>query len=108
MINPGANPKEMTSANESSCRPISERTFNTLANVPSRKSKIAAIPIKYDAKRNSPLKAKTIETHPLNRFSSVTKLGMFFRIIEFDFICPKLFMISNSYLKQACKISLFN
>ncbi len=92
MINPGANPKEMTSANESSCRPISERTFNTLANVPSRKSKIAAIPIKYDAKRNSPLKAKTIETHPLNRFNSVTKLGMFF------FVSSNLILFAQNFL----------
>ena len=39
---PGATPNETTSANESSCFPISEVALNSLATKPSRKSMMAA------------------------------------------------------------------
>ena len=42
MIAPGATPKETTSASESSCFPISESAFKSLATNPSKKSTTAA------------------------------------------------------------------
>lgn len=48
-INPGSNPKVITSANESRSLPMGLVTFNALAMNPSVKSKKAAMNIAYEA-----------------------------------------------------------
>ena len=73
---PGARPKDTTSANESSCLPISEYAFNSRAAKPSKKSKTAARHIKIAAHTKCPSIAKITASEPENRFSEVIKFGI--------------------------------
>jgi len=77
-INPGATPKLTTSARESSSFPIAEYALSSLAEKPSRKSKIIAARISQEAVTRSPFIIKIIETKPETRLSEVIKLGICF------------------------------
>ena len=82
IIIPGATPKVTISAMLSNCFPISEVTFNNLADNPSKKSSIAPKKIKVPAKCKLFSKEKTIATNPQNKFPRVIRFGMFL-LIEF-------------------------
>jgi len=72
----GATPKLTTSARESSSLPISEYAFRSLAESPSRKSKIIATSMSQEAFTISPLRVKTMDMNPAVRLSDVMKFGI--------------------------------
>lgn len=76
----GAIPKLIRSARESNCLPRSEYAFSSLAENPSRKSKTAAMKIRYDAIVKSPYIENKIERTPQTRFSVVIVFGICFLI----------------------------
>lgn len=80
MMTPGRSPKDRISASESSCLPISDFTCSILAMKPSRKSKIAAIPIKMAPVLKLSAKANVIPIQPLNKFKQVIVFGICFLI----------------------------
>ena len=80
MIIAGKTPKVTMSANESNCAPIADFAFNKRAEKPSKKSNIAAIPIKYPAQSSWLLKAQTIPKQPQIKLQSVNVLGIAFFI----------------------------
>ena len=80
---PGAIPKLITSANESSSLPISERAFSNLAANPSEKSNIIAVKIQRRAESTNPYARNKTEEAPDKRFRQVMKLGMCFFIMGY-------------------------
>ena len=70
-ITPGATPNEITSARESNSFPASLFAFNSLAAVPSKKSKITASPIKYEEISIEYSKADIIANNPQIMFNEV-------------------------------------
>jgi len=76
IINPGATPKLITSARESSSFPNSEYDLSNLADNPSRKSKIIAAIINQEPVRISPLAINRIAINPEARLSEVMKFGI--------------------------------
>ena len=78
----GANPKVMSSANESNSFPKGPDTLNKRANMPSKKSNTAPSIMKEMAKVKFSLKAMTLAIQPENKLQQVTALGMW-RVIQF-------------------------
>ena len=79
----GATPKLTISARESNCLPNSEYDFNSLATMPSIKSKIPAIIISHTENPGLPRNAKKMAKHPHKRFSNVMALGRCFFMEKF-------------------------
>jgi len=73
---PGANPKLMISANESSSLPMGEYAFSIRAANPSQKSNMAEQPISIEAVIKYPSKAIRVAILPENRFKQVIVLGI--------------------------------
>lgn len=89
-------PKLTISASESSSLPILEYAFNALAENPSRKSKTAAIKIKYAARDKLflPSKERMMAIAPESKFREVIRLGMLLvRILSFNI--GNIFMFVN-------------
>ena len=86
-IIPGTRPKLIISANESSCKPISDLAFSLLAIYPSKKSKTIQIKeiIKiYFTSMLFSINSKTI-IQPRNRFNNVIVFGKNLKFISINF-----------------------
>lgn len=84
----GATPKLTISAKESNTTPNSLFTFNVLATLPSRRSKIAEKKIKTDATSKKPLILQVIDRTPHKKFPIVNKLGTAFTILWNKTVSP--------------------